>query len=255
MIRLERLNKILDELNLSNRERQIYFCLLEFKQARLQQIIDKTNLQKSTVHQVLNNLIKRGVLYSDNKKYDKNYSLYPPKKLLNIIANKRRKVRRLELEMMDILPELNSLYRLNLSQPKVEIYTNKDGFAILADKSLEVKSKVIYYLGDLDNLYQVLGKEYDSEHYIPARLKNGIDFKLLTYNTPVMRQHKKRDKLEKRETRFLPEDMHFENTILIFDETVIFYSTADEGLALSVTSPSIAQTQLTIFHKLWEMSE
>lgn len=247
----QELDKILAKVGLTSREREVFLSLAAHGPATLKELIVKTKLKKPTVYRVVSDLETKGFVCSDNKKYDKRYAAHEPKRLLSELGNERRKLRRLELEVEELLPQLNAFVKTSGKAPTIEIQRTHEGYVTLSNRSLDCQEKIVYYLGNLDNMTLALGKDFDREHYVPTRMKRGIAFRLLTFDAPTMREFKRKDKNENRETRFLPPGMAMDTTILIFDDTVAFFSEYKEMLALSITSPSIAMTMKVVFNDLW----
>ncbi len=248
----QELSSILAKIGLTARERQVFLALAKAGPSSLKELILKTKLKKPTVYRVVVDLEAKGLIFSDKRKYEKRYTSYEPKRILAQLGNEQRKMRRLELEFAELLPQLNTMFRSGEGKPKVEIFQSKDGYEALSNQSLECSEKVIYYLGNIENILKVLGEEYDRGYYIPTRLKRGVAYRLLTLDTPLMREYRKRDAIQNRETKLLPKKMLMDSTIMMFDDTVAFFSEAKEMLALAITSPSIANTMKVVFEDLWK---
>jgi len=136
--------------------------------------------------------------------------------------------------------------------PKIKTCQSHEDFRELATGSLDTKEKTIYYMGSVENLAAVFDEEYDRGYYIPTRMKRGIYLKMLIPETPAMIEYKSRDSVENRETRFLKKELLMDNSIMLYDDKVIFFSDAEEKYALSMTSKSIAQSMKKIFNNMWQ---
>ena len=136
--------------------------------------------------------------------------------------------------------------------PKIETYETNEEFKELATQSLESKEKSIYYMGSVENLAAVFDEEYDRGYYIPTRTERKVFLKMLIPETPAMIEYKGRDSQENRETRFLKEELLMDNSIMLYDDKVIFFSDSEEKYALSMTSNSIAKSMKKIFNKMWQ---
>ena len=108
---------------------------------------------------------------------------------------------------------------------------------------------------DLEKILHVVGEDYDREYYVRTRLKKDVTYRLLTLDTPIMREYRRLDANQNRETKFLSKEQAMDVTILVFDNTVAFFSEAKEMLALAITSESIAQAMKVIYSDLWEHAE
>jgi len=138
--------------------------------------------------------------------------------------------------------------------PKIETYETNEEFKTLATQSLESKEKAIYYMGSVENLTAVFDEDYDKGYYIPTRMERNVFLKMLIPETPAMIEYKERDSEENRETRFLKEELLMDNSIMLYDDKVIFFSDSEEKYALAMTSDSIAESMKKIFNKIWQTS-
>jgi hypothetical protein len=138
--------------------------------------------------------------------------------------------------------------------PKIETYETNEEFKKLATQSLESKEKSIYYMGSVKNLAAVFDEDYDRGYYIPTRMERNVFLKMLIPETPAMMDYKGRDSEEHRETRFLKEELLMDNSIMLYDDKVIFFSDSEEKYALAMTSNSIAESMKKIFNKMWQKS-
>ena len=147
---------------------------------------------------------------------------------------------------------METTQKLEKSLPKIETFETNEEFKTLATQSLKSKEKTIYYMGSVENLATVFDEEYDSGYYIPTRMERNVFLKMLIPETPAMIEYKERDSEQYRETRFLKEELLMDNSIMLYDDKIIFFSDSKEKYALSMTSNSIAESMKKIFNKMWE---
>jgi len=136
--------------------------------------------------------------------------------------------------------------------PEIETYQTHEEFRDLATQSLESKEKAIYCMGSVENLGAVFDEEYDRGYYIPTRMERGVFLKMLIPETEAMREYQGRDSKEHRETRFLKKELLMDNSIMLYDDKIIFFSDSEEKYALSMTSESISKSMKQIFNNIWQ---
>lgn len=93
---------ILEEIGLSKREKDTYIALLELGQSHANEIVAKSNIPYSKIYEVLERLIKKGLVNSvvvDNRRQ---YSASDPNILMDYLKEKENKLN-------SILPKLNIL--------------------------------------------------------------------------------------------------------------------------------------------------
>jgi len=137
------------------------------------------------------------------------------------------------------------------SLPGVEIGETPEDFKAIAERSLVCREEVIYYLGSVEILMKAYEQAYEDDHYIPTRMGKNILVKMLAPDSPIMRKYQSGDAGQMRETRALPADVVLENSVMIHDDTVVFFAKDEKLFALSVTSPAVAATMKAMFHDMW----
>jgi len=247
----DKIKNILEKLDLNKNQIKFYLALVELGQANLNEITKKSELKRPTAYRVEEELRQMNLIQGDLKKYKEKLTAVSPKRLIALVGNRQRKMRRLELEIKNLIPELNVLFADKKIKPKIELFNDEQGYFYLAEKSLECVEKEIYYFGNISDFYEIFTKEYDEKYYIPARIKNNIKLKWLVYKNKTTQQYQKQDKNFLRETKFLNPDYKINSSFLIFDNTLIFFSSHKEKIALSITSKYLAEMHKEIFKMIW----
>ena len=135
--------------------------------------------------------------------------------------------------------------------PDVEIARTPDDFTAMAERSLDNREKVIYYMGSVELLFEAYAQAYEDDYYIPTRMKLGIFVKILAPDTEVLRKYQSSDSREARETRCLPDDVGLDYSVMIHDDTVVFFGEDGELYGLTIISPAIAMTMKAMFNDMW----
>ena len=135
--------------------------------------------------------------------------------------------------------------------PNVEIGQSPGDFKVIAERTVENREKMIYYLGNVELLLQAYEQAYEDDYYIPTRIKLGIFVKILAPDTEVLRKYQSSDSQEERETRCLPDDVAMNYSVMIHDDIVVFFGREEELYGLTIVSPAIAQTMKAMFDDMW----
>ena len=146
--------------------------------------------------------------------------------------------------MRELLKDIKSL-------PDVEIGQSPEDFKVIAERTFENREKLMYYLGKVELLLEAYEQAYEDDFYIPTRIKLGIFVKILAPDTEVMRKYQSSDSREKRETRCLPHDVVMDYSVMVHDNTVVFFAKDEELYGLTIVSPAIAQTMKAMFNDMW----
>ena len=146
--------------------------------------------------------------------------------------------------MREVLKNIESL-------PTVEIAETPDDLKVIAERTLNSREKVIYYVGSVEVLMQGYERTYDQGFYIPTRTELGIFVKMLVPDTGVMRAYQKNDAGEARETRALPDEVKMDYSVMIHDDHVVFFLQEPKLYGLSIVSPALAETMKAMFQDMW----
>lgn len=149
---------------------------------------------------------------------------------------------------------MRELLKNAASLPDVEIGQTPEDFKVIAERTLENREKVIYYIGSVELLLEAYEQAYEDRYYIPTRTDRGILVKMLAPDTQLMRAYQASDATQVRETRALPQSMVMDYAVMLHDDRVVFFAKDPTLYALSITSPSIAHTMKAMFNAVWDMA-
>ena len=104
-------NKVLEQLDFSKKEIAVYVALLELDTATASQIAKKTDVNRTSCYDLLDFLIKRGLVSKIKKKNKMYFHAGDPKRLLNYLEREKQdKVHTIEKQqkmVQEIIPELS----------------------------------------------------------------------------------------------------------------------------------------------------
>ena len=81
----EDLLKVLNEIGFSEKESKIYLALLELEQATANEVARKADINRTSAYDVLDMLIKRGVVSKYKKKGHTFFTVSDPRKLITYL--------------------------------------------------------------------------------------------------------------------------------------------------------------------------
>lgn len=136
--------------------------------------------------------------------------------------------------------------------PEVEVAETAEDFRVVAERTLDSREKMIYYLGNVELLMQAYEQAYEDDYYIPTRMARGVFVKILAPVTDIMLKYQSGDSRQVRETRGLPDGVDMDYSVMIHDDTVVFFGKEPTLYGLSIVSPSIAHTLKAMFNDMWQ---
>ena len=220
----ELISQALESLELTETEKLFYVSTLQSKSPLVADVVKFSGLKRPTAYQALKRLKILGLAVTDGKTYGQRVSVDSPTRLIQLVSKKQREIRKLELKLKGQSKSLQTLFRKAFAPPHVEQFEGPEKYRELGDLTLSCRSKVIRYLGNIDDYLRVVGEEYDRNEYAPSRVARGIRLRIICNETPYLAKVRSRDTKELRERKVISRTkFSIESSMAIFDQTVIFY--------------------------------
>src|SRR3989338_4179429 len=166
----------LRKFGLTDREIRIYLALLELGEALASKISERTNIPRTLVYDILENLLNKGVVsyvIKSNKKY---FSALDPNSLIEVSKNKEEEKEKL---IKEALPELINLKHKELGKKaKVEVYEGKEGVKTVFNDVLKVGKEFLCF-GSTGISPEII--PYELSRFHKERIKRKIHWKVI-YN-------------------------------------------------------------------------
>ena len=167
----------LEEIGLSEKEAKIYLALLQVDSSSIQDLAEKTGINRTTVYPVLESLEKKGLVSETHVGKKVFYVAAPPERLETYVERQRvlfeEKAKRLE----DIIPQIKSIQREQGERPVVKYFEGRDGafsayeeFYTAAPK----KKEIGYFLYNRDLLSKIYTKE-ERDKILKIRLSKHVE--------------------------------------------------------------------------------
>ena len=104
------------------------------------------------------------------------------------------------------------------------------------------------------DLFEIPGQSY-MQQYVKERIAKGYLLRVIRSKPKEVSETWPTSATERRELRYAPNDMVFENTTYIYDDKVTLISTSKENFGMIIESREYAQTMRNLFEALWITSE
>ena len=160
----------------------------------------------------------------------------------------------LERKLQDvsgIIPLLNGLKADEASSARIMVY-DRVRMSDIFHEALKTESKMIYEIVSARDLQEILGEKF---HFTKRRMAAGVRLKSLRVEKFEIKKYNKRiHEKELREAKFLPAELAFRSSVMIWDDYTAFFTTKQEGLAWVVKSRATADMMQGLFDLLWGVS-
>lgn len=245
---------ILVKLGLTIDEANIYNVLLEGGFMPASTVAKRANIGRPLTYKILDDLILKGVV--EKKETGGKISLFAPihpRELEKLLENKRNEIEDTKKALDESIGQMISKYNLFIGKPNVQFFEGKEGILKVALDSINSETDICSFV-DTDTvleIYPELNKEYASK-----RLKNGIKKKIISTDSPIVREAAKTDDKNLTEQRVVKQKIHFSTIVMIYDNKVSFITLDPKrNIGIIIEDPDIYKTNKAIFDYIWEGAE
>lgn len=247
------IKKFLQTLGFSEKEIKLYVALLELGRGTPTEISRKTNLNRTTVYDIVRVLMDRGLI----SKFKKGSSTYfysrDPKQLLAYLEREKqesvRKFEKQQKRLTELLPEFVSLENLKKrSRPRVQFFEGEKGVREAYEDTL-TSSGTIYAYTNVQAMIEGLPNFFPD--YWKRRAKKKIPIHAVFVDNTASRERAKFNQEELRQTKFLEKGKEFSPEVKIYNDKMLIASWK-EKIAVIVESGEFIKLQKTIFEELWK---
>lgn len=232
----------LEEIGLPEREIKIYLALLELDESTVLPIAKKAGIKRTYCYDILDDLIKRGLVNYIEKNGRRHYIAEDPKKIEQLLKDRLR-------HFSEVLPEIRSLYNRNTHKPKVRFFEGREAVVELFAELERVKE--FASVASPVDFYPLLGQDRIDAAARAIVKKNIKARELLTWpGTPVSFQ--KIYKKPTQEIRYLSKAIQLSTDMFFYENKVVLISCQEPVHAISIEGSSVVKTFRVMFDLLWQ---
>src|SRR4030042_565635 len=223
-------------LGLNQKQASIYLASLELGLTTVQNIAKKAQIKRSTVYEILEDLIKQNLITVIPKGKKRYFLAAEPAKLAELISQKQE-------TLANTLPELEALSKVSPVKPKIRFYEGEEGIkAVYADTLKEGKEILAFTAVGVGYKSPVI--DYLTKQYVQQRAAKKILAKVIAPDSPLAKEYQKRDTKELRQTKLISEkDYPFSIEINVYGNKVALISyKPNELMAVIIESKEITKT-------------
>lgn len=249
------INLLLKQLNFSDKESTVYLALLEIGSGKANDLAKKTNLNRTTVYDILETLMQRGLVSKYKKGAGTFFNALEPKHLLTYLdREKEEKVKEIEkqkIKVSELLPQLISLQGVyGKNKPKVQFFEGEKGMREAYEDTLKSKEIILAY-ANVQTMHEGLPNFFPE--YYKRRAAGKIYIRAIFPRNKLSVERAKLNQEEMRDTRFLPEnEMTFSPEVNIYNNKIMIASWK-EKIAIIIESKELADLQKLTFNLLWNI--
>ncbi|MFH0739867.1 MAG: helix-turn-helix domain-containing protein [bacterium] len=238
--------KILN-VEFTSSEVSAYLACLELGKATIIQIAKKSGLKRTTVYNIVETLLEKGLLSKFEDQRGQKFLAESPEKLITIFQKR-------EEELSKILPNLLAITNTGDSdiKPEVKFYQGKEGLIAVYEDTLAScqKGDEILSCASAENV-SFLSDYLNS--YIDKRAEKGISMRVIARDSQETRYYKRKDKQHLRRIKIMPENEFLVNIEKnIYKDKVALMNFRGIAFGVIIRSSQIAKSEKEIFESLWK---
>lgn len=240
------LKRALDKLGLPKTKGDVYLAALQIGTGTAEAIGKIAELPRTTTHEVLQFLMREGLVSVAINGRTRLYTAAAPTKLGTIIREK-------EQALDDILPELDSLFHSGGLRPRMRMYEGARGIRTVFEDTLTTKQKQLDAILSIRDIDAVAGEAWFLR-YTAERIASGIRLHVIRSEATEVGQKFPSSRAENREVHFAPASMVFNLSMYLYDNKVAYMGTRKEPFGMIIESADLYLTQKNLFDTLWQVT-
>lgn len=238
------LQKILQNIGLTDKESKIYLAALELGTAPASHIAKKSGLNRVTTYDTIDRLLQKGFITKHKRKGMLHFSATDPEIIALDFRARARDFRK-------AVPDFKRITGAT-SHPQVQYFEGLEGIKKIYLDTLSSKTEILNY-ADSEGIRRYW-PEHDTE-YVQKRIKKGIYLRGISPDDEHGQLVQKNDWDCHREVRLVPKDkFDFSNEINVYDNKVAIVSYGRNLVGMIIENSEIADTQRAIFKMAWEFA-
>jgi len=237
------MENILKDMGLSKREANAYLSLLRLGEATVLELSKLTKEHRTNTYDTLESLCKKGLVSFVIKN---NRRVYIPNKPDNLIDFLKEK----EKNLLEILPQLNGLFKPKTERPVIEIYEGIEGTRTVFNQSindcLKTKKEIIA-LGAQQEECRKLDPEFHKRLY-QKRTKLKIKSRMIITEgvKPIVNPYIR--------IKVLPKGYKSPVATYIYGNRVSFWMFLQTPNIIVIESKQLAESYRNYFELLWKIA-
>ncbi len=240
----------LEEIGLTKGETKVYLSLLHLGQTTTGPIIAESKISSSKVYEIIEKLMRKGLVSSVTKNKIKYFQATSPSKIKDYISIQEQKFLAQKEELEIHLPKLMRSYVEHHIKQNVELFIGTPAIkAMLWDIIEDSKKGESYFFfgGSGEKYEEAIEKLYIN--YAIYRHEKGLEVRGIAHESykEILRNNKNYS------IRFT--NFPTPSNISIFKDKVIIISWSDNPIGILITSESIANQFRAFFDNIWNLAK
>jgi len=237
---------MLEEFSLTPTEENVYLTLLKLGSSPAADIIKKTQLHRTTVYDVLNRLIEKGLVNFITKNKKKYYSAVSPSKFFDIASEEKQKAEEKQKLAKEIIKEINLIKTEHKAENIAQIFMGEQGQRTFMKDIIDI-GEDFFVFGSAGSAKESLPLYI--EQWAEQRKKKNIKAKILATErtrAPIWKLN---------QIKYLPKGYQSPTVTTIYGDKIAIFIDEIPPLIIIIESQKVAQSYKNYFDLLWKIAK
>ncbi|MDA3856492.1 MAG: hypothetical protein PF569_09630 [Candidatus Woesearchaeota archaeon] len=242
------------EIGFTQNETKIYFAILDLGECKSGEIMKKANLNTGRIYDIINSLIKKGLVSHIIKSNIKYFYATDPSSLLDYIEEKREILDKKEKSIKKILPDLIQRNQLLKKTYRTEVFQGIKGIKYAVDYiTKESNQDSIFYIFGIPKIDDRNLQLYFAQWH-NARKINGHIVKMI-YNQSEVEIAKDRVKIPHSEVKVMPGGVMTPAWTCVVEDYTLIITLKGEISCIMIKNQEVAKSYIEFFNMVWNLSK
>lgn len=243
--------QLLQDIGLTKGEITVYLSLLKTGETTTGKIIDEAEISSGKIYEILDKLIKKGLVSYIVKEKTRYYQGSNPTRLLDYVKEKEKQISKQKEELSKEIPKLTTLQNNINKKYETRLFQGYNGIKTVILDSINRfnEEKEIYAMGLRGSKsveYNLLWKKWHK-----ARVKLKIPCHMIF--SVKDKHYKELNNLPKTKAKIIKGITPSATTIL--NDRILIFTFENEPAVLQIVNPEIRTSFATFFKSLWEIAQ
>ena len=244
----------LQEIGFTIGEEKVYLALLKLDSSASGAIAKEAGVSRSKLYEILEKLIKKGVVSHYKKNNVSYFQAADPKLIEDYIEKKKESIEQQKELFHKTLPYLESFIGKKELNKEARVFEGIEGIKTVRETFLKnMKSgDIIYYFGNPVSGHKNMLGYWDD--FNKRRVKRKIGSYTI-YNRDAKSYGQRRKKLNYTKVKYLPKEGATHAWIEIYGESVAIVMKHETPMSIVINNKYVAESFKTYFDILWTVSK
>lgn len=240
----EKIKNLLERIGLSEKEAAVYLAALKLGETTVMAISKKSEVKRSTVYTIIDDLKRRGIMAEVHKGLKKKFVAENPRNLLQIVEDNRERLQK-------YLPDLMNMYSFPSTDQGVKVLEGAEGVRNGLESMLSDIEVGDYYLVmvNFETLFELLPNFMPK--FLAKRATYNINIRTIVQDGERGRWYKSNQEKFNDTVKIFPKDVQFSANIVLTPHRVLFKKLLPDTGAVIIENRQVVDTIKQVFEMVW----